>query len=244
MKEAVEEGEALSADGRCPPMPRRPTPTHCSTCAGPRRRATPTTASWRRRPRTSRRAMASSSPTSSSTISPPPTPRSTSLVGRRAGLALLSATIPRRYPNPERGYAEDDGGAGALLRQPARRGLGPHCVRTVRRRASQQQHAARALPDGQRPRLAAARPGRGRDRRQPGAARRRVEDRADRGGDRQLPLRRRAAHDGRAAGALSREPGRATAGARPRRQAPLAARARGRSPATPTAAAPTPRASR
>ena len=42
---------------RCPPMPRRPMPMRCSTCGGRRRRATPTAASWRSRPRTCSRAL-------------------------------------------------------------------------------------------------------------------------------------------------------------------------------------------
>jgi biofilm PGA synthesis protein PgaA len=59
------------------------------------------------------------------------------------------------------------------------------------------------------------------------APERRVEDRPDRGGDGQLPLRRSAAPDGRAARTLSRGPGRAAPGARTRRPAPLAVRGRG-----------------
>ena len=49
----------------CHRMPRRPTPTHCSTCGGRRRRAMPTSGCWRRLPRTSRRATASSTRRSS-----------------------------------------------------------------------------------------------------------------------------------------------------------------------------------
>ena len=161
---------------------------------------------------------------------------------RRAGLALLS----RRSDTPTQRRARlrrDDGGPGARLRQPARRGLGPPGA-PVGHSTGQRQHAARALPGGERARLAAPRPDRSRDRRQPGAARYRQPHRPGRDGDQRLPLRRRATHGRRAAGALPREPGR-RAGSRATSTPSAAGCSTSRSsPATRTAAAPTPRARR
>ena len=100
----------------------------CSTCAGPRRRAMPTSASWRRRPRTC--------PARYGVFF-----AYVELEDFTAAYATIDALVadepvwryyrddPTPPPQSRARLRRDDGGPGALLRQPARRGLGPHCVR-------------------------------------------------------------------------------------------------------------------
>ena len=151
---------------------------------------------------------------------------------------------PSRYDNPERALRQVDGGAGPLLRQPARRGVGPHheiCptprppTPTVgyavyqianargwpRRAEAEAEIAASLAPDDVGSKIALI---------EVAMANYRFAE-AQRLMDELLAL-------------YPENQARAAAGARTRRQAPLAVRRRGRSPATPTAAAPTPRARR
>src|SRR5262249_42077105 len=105
---------------------------------------------------------------------------------------------PTRQANPERAYAETMAGQARYYGNQ----LGEAPDRPVRGRPRQRQYTFGALSSGESARLAAPRRGGGADRREPGAARRRLAHRPDRGCRQRLSLHRSPAHDGRTSGAV------------------------------------------
>jgi biofilm PGA synthesis protein PgaA len=98
--------------------------------------------------------------------------------------------VPERPNAPSQSRAwlrRDHGGSGTLLRQSTRRGLGP-ADPPIRSRTRQRQHTSGALSSGERTRLAAPRRGGGADRREPGTPRCRLAHRPDRGRRQRLSL--------------------------------------------------------
>ena len=226
MQEAAEEGEALSADG---PLPAYAEEAYADALLYLRRPEAARDAYERvlaQIPRTSRRATASSTPPSNWKTSLPPTPRSTSWwPTNRSG--ATTKTIPRRYDNPERAPPKSRRRRRATTAiSSARRGTASQNLSDAAPANSNARLAA--LPDGQCARLAAARRGGGRDRRQPGAATIvgskialiEVAIANYRFADAQRMMAELLA-------LYPEDQARATAGARTRRQAPLAVRSRG-----------------